>query len=110
MAKTQLFLLFSWFFNIQFYNSYGLTECSIDSTISNLKKNEDGLFPSGFVVGDQMISIQDKSGALKPMGIWGEIYIEGECVGTNIESNYKFKKIFNNFHIYHVIKLYPRFS
>lgn len=80
------------FENIQFYNSYGLTECSIDSTISNLKKNEDGLFPSGFVVGDQIISIQDKSGALKPMGIWGEIYIEGECVGTNIESNYRIKK------------------
>ena len=74
------------FENITFFNSYGLTECSIDSAISPLKKNTDGKFPSGFVVGDQMISIRDKTGALKPMGIWGEIHIEGECVGMNLAS------------------------
>jgi acyl-coenzyme A synthetase/AMP-(fatty) acid ligase len=75
------------FKDIQFYNSYGLTECSIDSTISNLKENEDGFFPAGFNIGDQLIVIKDINGNPKPMGVWGEIHIEGECVGINIESN-----------------------
>jgi acyl-CoA synthetase (AMP-forming)/AMP-acid ligase II/aryl carrier-like protein len=80
------------FNQIQFFNSYGLTECSIDSTVSKLKKTNEGKFPSGFVVGDQTITIQDKSGALKPMGVWGEVHIEGECVGINVESNNRNKK------------------
>ena len=80
------------FDKIRFFNSYGLTECSIDSSISNLKRNVDGRFPSGFVVGKQTISILDKTGALKPMGVWGEIHIDGECVGINIESNNRIKK------------------
>lgn len=80
------------FAEITFFNSYGLTECSIDSAISALKRNTDGKFPSGFIVGDQMISIQDKTGVLKPMGVWGEIHIEGECVGINLESQHRIKK------------------
>lgn len=80
------------FKDIRFYNSYGLTECSIDSTISNLKKNEDGLFPSGVNIGDQLICIKDFDGSPKPMGVWGEIHIEGECVGINIESNNHIKR------------------
>jgi acyl-CoA synthetase (AMP-forming)/AMP-acid ligase II len=80
------------FDKIRFFNSYGLTECSIDSSISNLKRNVDGKFPSGFVVGNQTISIQDKIGSLKPMGVWGEIHIDGECVGINIESNNRIKR------------------
>lgn len=80
------------FENVAFFNSYGLTECSIDSTISKLKETNEGKFPSGFVVGDQTITIKDKFGTLKPMGVWGEIQIEGECVGINLESNNTFKK------------------
>ena len=75
------------FKDITFFNSYGLTECSIDSAISKLRKNEDNRFPSGKVVGDQQISIENTLGELKPMGVWGEIHIRGECVGINIESN-----------------------
>jgi len=74
------------FQNIRFFNSYGLTECSIDSTVSDLKMNADGYFPSGFPVGDQTISIRDKSLNLMPAGLWGEICIEGNCVGKNAES------------------------
>jgi acyl-coenzyme A synthetase/AMP-(fatty) acid ligase len=80
------------FNHIQFYNSYGLTECSIDSTISKLKQTINGKFPSGFTVGDQTITIQDRLGSLKPMGVWGEVHIEGECVGTNVELNNRTKK------------------
>lgn len=74
------------FKNITFFNSYGLTECSIDSAISRLRKSEDGRFPSGYVVGEQQISIENTLGELKPMGVWGEIHIRGECVGINFES------------------------
>jgi acyl-CoA synthetase (AMP-forming)/AMP-acid ligase II/aryl carrier-like protein len=80
------------FNQIQFFNSYGLTECSIDSTVSKLKRTNEGKFPSGFVVGDQTITIQDNSGAVKPMGVWGEVHIEGECVGINVESKNRNKK------------------
>ena len=80
------------FNHIQFFNSYGLTECSIDSAISKLKRKNEGKFPSGFVIGDQTIAIQNNSGALKPMGVWGEVHIEGECVGINVESKIQIKK------------------
>lgn len=73
------------FQNIRFFNSYGLTECSIDSAVSDLKINGDGYFPSGFPVGDQKISIRDKALNLIAMGLWGEICIEGSCVGKNAE-------------------------
>lgn len=71
------------FEKIQFFNSYGLTECSIDSSVASLNRNPDGKFPSGFVIGNQTISIQDKRGAIKPKGVWGEIHIDGACVGIN---------------------------
>ncbi|MFM7683137.1 MAG: AMP-binding protein, partial [Bacteroidota bacterium] len=80
------------FDHIQFYNSYGLTECSIDSTVSKLKQTSIGKFPSGYTIGDQTIAVKDRSGSLKPMGVWGEVHIEGECVGTNVESNNRTKK------------------
>ncbi len=69
------------FKDIDFFNSYGLTECSIDTAIARLKRDKEGRFPSGFPVGDQIISIRDTKLGLKPKGIWGEIYIEGSCVG-----------------------------
>ncbi len=69
------------FEQIKFYNSYGLTECSIDSAISELKINSDERFPSGFTVGSQIISIRNQEGKYKVMGSWGEICIEGTCVG-----------------------------
>lgn len=67
--------------NISFFNSYGLTECSIDSAVSFLKTDNDGRFPSGFPIGSQSISIRDAEMNLKKMGLWGEICIEGTCVG-----------------------------
>ncbi len=80
------------FQHIDFFNSYGLTESTIDSAVSKLKINNDGFFPSGNAVGDQSICIKGKDGDLKPMGTWGEICIEGTCVGMNIsetiETNY----------------------
>ena len=69
------------FENIGFFNSYGLTECSIDSAVSILKADNDGRFPSGFPLGSQSISIRDTEMNLKTMGLWGEICIEGICVG-----------------------------
>lgn len=80
------------FNHVQFYNSYGLTECSIDSTVSKLNQTINGKFPSGLTVGDQTITVEDRLGALKTMGVWGEVHIEGECVGINVESNNRTKK------------------
>ncbi len=73
--------------SIKFYNSYGLTECSIDSAASELNKHPFLGFPSGFPLGNQIISIRTQNLEYKPLGVWGEICIEGICVGKNIEEN-----------------------
>jgi acyl-coenzyme A synthetase/AMP-(fatty) acid ligase/aryl carrier-like protein len=80
------------FEKISFFNSYGLTECSIDSAVSVLKADNDGRFPSGFPLGAQSISIRDAEMNLKTMGLWGEICIEGICVGklSGSDSSNKF--------------------
>lgn len=79
--------------HIAFFNSYGLTECSIDSTVAKLNMDKEGRFPSGFPIGDQIISIRDTKMAHKPPGIWGEVCIEGSCVGVQ-SNNYARTNLF----------------
>ena len=62
------------------YNSYGLTEVSIDSALCELKK-VNGQYPVGWPIGDQSFRICDASGKLLAAGMWGELHIEGSCVG-----------------------------
>lgn len=66
---------------LKIYNSFGLTEVSIDSSIGELMAHEN-YFPVGFPLGHQHFEIQNKRGQLNPMGTWGELVIKGECVGT----------------------------
>jgi|GEM_PF-379626 non-ribosomal peptide synthetase component F len=67
------------------FNSYGLTECSIDTAACELKPSPDGRFPVGYPLGDQKISIRTPDKNIKPMGAIGEICIEGTCVGTILD-------------------------
>lgn len=75
------------FKGINFFNSYGLTECSIDSAVSTLFSNPEGYFPSGYPIGDQKISIRNNSLEIIPMGLWGEICIEGKCLDLAFQKN-----------------------
>ncbi len=66
------------------YNSYGLTEVSIDSALCELKQ-VNGQYPVGWPLGEQSFRICDSSGNLLPIGIWGELHIESRCVGIPLE-------------------------
>jgi len=66
---------------INIYNSYGLTEVSIDSALYPLHDMKHQ-FPLGAPLGDQQFTVHGPNGDIVPMGIWGELHISGPCVGT----------------------------
>ena len=77
---------------VSVFNSYGLTEVSIDSALSELRKVGNDFFPVGFPIGDQCFSICNEKGNLMPAGIWGQLMISGLCVGEPLvwdEEKYK---------------------
>jgi acyl-CoA synthetase (AMP-forming)/AMP-acid ligase II/aryl carrier-like protein len=63
------------------FNSYGLTETSIDSACFEIPSFWDADFmPAGLPLGEQILELRlhDKTA---PLGIWGELWIGGEAVG-----------------------------
>ncbi|MBM3164028.1 MAG: AMP-binding protein [Bacteroidetes bacterium] len=66
---------------IHIYNSYGLTEVSIDSALYPLLDMKHQ-FPLGAPLGDQQFTVHGPKGNIVPMGMWGELHISGTCVGT----------------------------
>jgi len=67
------------------YNSYGLTEASIDSAFKECKVYDDMYFPLGFPLGSQNFTIINSRGNILPKGVWGELLISGECVGRPLQ-------------------------
>lgn len=65
---------------INIYNSYGLTEVSIDSALYPLFEMNHQ-FPLGAPLGEQQFTIHGPEGEILPIGIWGELHISGPCVG-----------------------------
>lgn len=65
---------------IDFYNVYGPTECTVDSTVAALKNDESGPH-IGRPMGNRRIYILDHRGHPVPPGVAGEIYLGGEGVG-----------------------------
>lgn len=66
---------------IKKYNSYGLTEVSIDSALYPLLEINHQ-FPLGAPLGEQQFTVHGPNRDIVPMGIWGELHIAGACVGT----------------------------
>jgi non-ribosomal peptide synthetase component F len=71
---------------INIYNSYGLTEVSIDSALYPLL-DMNHQFPLGAPLGDQQFTVHGPNGDIVPMGIWGELHISGACVGTPLSKS-----------------------
>ncbi|MCE2711304.1 MAG: AMP-binding protein [Cryomorphaceae bacterium] len=69
---------------VKVFNSYGLTEVSIDSALTELVKTQGDQFPVGFPLGDQNFRIRNKYGEHLPAGLWGELMISGSCVGIPV--------------------------
>ncbi len=65
------------------YNSYGLTEVSIDSAIHKMTKYGTE-FPVGMPVGDQAFTIRNENKEVVTWGVWGELFITGSCVGNPV--------------------------
>jgi amino acid adenylation domain-containing protein len=64
---------------IDFYNVYGPTECTVDATAARLK-GDAGPPHIGRPMENKRIYILDRRGALAPLGVAGEIYIGGAGV------------------------------
>ena len=71
---------------IKRYNSYGLTEVSIDSALYPLLEMNHQ-FPLGAPLGEQQFTVHGPNGHIVPMGIWGELHISGACVGTPLSNS-----------------------
>ena len=68
---------------VRVFNSFGLTEVSIDSALTELVQYED-TFPLGFPLGDQRFDIRNQHGDAVPFGVWGELQITGTCVAHSL--------------------------
>jgi acyl-coenzyme A synthetase/AMP-(fatty) acid ligase/aryl carrier-like protein len=77
--NSSLFTALKPFDGLSVYNSYGLTEVSIDTALTPLNE-VNHQFPLGQPLGDQQLSIRNPEGTYLPMGTWGELYIEGSAV------------------------------
>ena len=65
--------------HISFFNMYGPTECSVDSTICEIKYEHDK--PNiGLPIYNSPHYVLDENMQLSPIGIPGELYIGGECL------------------------------
>lgn len=65
-------------------NSYGLTECCVDSTYFDVKEenlNQYYRIPIGYPLPNQRIYILNKHHVLQPVGVVGELCIAGDNVG-----------------------------
>jgi len=71
---------------VKIFNSYGLTEVSIDSAACEINKYLDNMFPVGFPIGDQIFTIANLNGITLPLGMFGELLISGSCVAF-LENN-----------------------
>lgn len=78
------------------FNSYGLTEVSIDSSLARLTKYNEIYFPLGFPMGNQEFSILNTKGKIVPFGVWGELRISGNCVGIPLNSDASKYSTINN--------------
>ena len=74
---------------LKVFNSYGLTEVSIDSALAEINTSITDYFPVGFPLGDQCFKVINDQFEIVPIGIWGELVIKGKCVGRILGSDQK---------------------
>uniref|UniRef100_UPI000A6F08CB condensation domain-containing protein n=1 Tax=Abyssisolibacter fermentans TaxID=1766203 RepID=UPI000A6F08CB len=70
--------------SVKIINVYGPTECSVDSTLYEISKENIDLLqniPIGMPMPNAKIYILDKENKLQPIGVAGDIYISGDGVG-----------------------------
>ncbi len=75
---------------VRIVNSYGLTEVSIDSALTNLCEHA-GTYPLGFPLGNQHFTVINSQGESVPFGVWGELEITGPCVAHSLRENPRFQ-------------------
>lgn len=79
--------------NAKVYNSYGLTEVSIDSAVYQVRGDEKDYIPCGNPIGNQTFRVLGKNGMPVRQGVWGELEILGEAVGDLIYENRSLKPL-----------------
>ena len=89
--------------NMKIINGYGPSETTICCTMYkfNDKLPDNSITPIGSPIGNSKIYICDKMKQLVPIGITGEIYVQGECVGNGYLNNPQ--KTSENFDVSHKI-------
>lgn len=77
--------------NMKIINGYGPSETTICCTMYKFNNNlpDNHITPIGSPIGNSKILILDKMKKLVPIGITGEIYVQGECVGNGYLNNPK---------------------
>lgn len=75
--------------DMKIINGYGPSETTICCTMFKFDKNipDNYITPIGSPIGNSKILICDKMKKLVPIGVVGEIYVQGECVGNGYLNN-----------------------
>jgi amino acid adenylation domain-containing protein len=68
--------------NARLYNNYGCTELNdISYCVPGEQEGEEGLVPMGRPIRNLRLHVLDEQQRLVPVGVAGELYVEGEAVG-----------------------------
>ena len=67
--------------NVRLTNLYGPTEASIGCIFYDLHGNEQGKIPIGKPIANVSVLILDQHGQPVPVGVVGELYLSGVCLG-----------------------------
>lgn len=73
--------------NIQYYNAYGQTETSIGVIFKCLPETINGVVPIGKPMQNVQAFVLDEAQQLLPVGVAGQLYIAGDCLGLGYLNN-----------------------
>ncbi|MBQ4862189.1 amino acid adenylation domain-containing protein [Pseudoalteromonas sp. MMG013] len=73
--------------NIQYYNAYGQTETSIGVIFKRIPEAINGVVPIGKPMQNVQAFVLDEAKQLLPVGVAGQLYIAGDCLGLGYFNN-----------------------
>ncbi len=70
-----------WLQSVTVYNSYGPTECSDVVAAHRVSSDKESAIPLGRPIDNVRLYVLDQNRNVVPVGVTGELYIGGDCVG-----------------------------
>lgn len=73
--------------SLEVSNIYGPTECCVLTTVHHVKEDAEGMVPIGIPIGNTSAYVLNPHLEPVPVGVMGELYLGGSCVGRGYLNN-----------------------